>query len=51
MEVIMRSWLKIIAIVFLASSLFLGSISCNTMHGMGEDIEAAGEEIEEEASD
>lgn len=41
---------KIIALTFI---LLLGGgllTGCNTMEGFGEDVESAGEEIEEEAS-
>ena len=47
----MKPWIKIIAILFLGASLFTATIGCNTFEGMGEDIEAAGGAIEEEASD
>ncbi|MCF8106882.1 MAG: entericidin A/B family lipoprotein [Desulfohalobiaceae bacterium] len=47
----MRPWIKIIATLFLAVGLFAGTVGCNTFEGMGEDIQSAGESIEEEASD
>lgn len=37
---------------FLLGLVFVGGLSgCNTMEGAGEDVEAAGEKIEEEAED
>lgn len=39
---------KLIAILLLMSLSFL-TFSCNTMQGMGEDVEAAGEKIQEAA--
>jgi len=43
--------LTIRALLLIALTLFIGSISvgCNTMEGMGEDIQRGGEEIEDAA--
>ncbi len=37
--------------VFLLSSLCFGFVGCNTLEGIGQDVESTGEAIEEEASD
>lgn len=37
--------------LFSAFVAHLGLVGCNTLEGAGEDIERAGEELEEEASD
>ena len=36
---------------FIAGSLALVAAGCNTTEGFGEDLQSAGEEIEEEAED
>ena len=41
--------LRYIALIVLGMALFLSS--CNTMRGVGQDLEEAGQEIEEEASE
>ncbi len=43
--------LTIRTLLLIALTLFIGSISvgCNTMEGMGEDIQRGGEEIEDAA--
>lgn len=43
-------WLKRVGVMSLAVSL-LALNGCNTMRGLGEDIEEGGEEIQEEAID
>lgn len=37
--------------LFAALALFFGAAACNTVEGMGQDVEATGEAIEEEAND
>jgi predicted small secreted protein len=37
--------------VFIAGSLALVAAACNTTEGFGEDLQSAGEEIEEEAQE
>ena len=39
---------KLVIIVMLASLSFL-TVSCNTMQGVGEDLEAAGEKIQQKS--
>ena len=41
-------WMKAVALLFCGSMLLAG---CNTMEGMGEDTEEAGEAMEEEAEE
>lgn len=43
----MRNTKKLIAVLFLALFSSASLTACNTMAGLGEDIEEAGEEIEE----
>lgn len=38
-------------LVVLGGVVALGAAGCNTMEGLGEDVEQTGEAIEEEASD
>lgn len=47
----MNQTVKLILVLFLGLSLFAGTLGCNTIEGMGKDLEAAGEAIEKEASD
>jgi predicted small secreted protein len=44
----MKSLKKMIVVLMIVSLGFL-TVSCNTMKGMGEDVEAAGEKIQEQA--
>ncbi len=43
----MRNYKRLIAVLFLALFSSASLTACNTMAGLGEDIEEAGEEIEE----
>ncbi len=44
--------MKLLSKCFFLALIFLGSLSaCNTIEGMGEDIEATGEAIDEEAEE
>ena len=43
----MRDYKRLIAVLFLALFSSASLTACNTMAGLGEDIEEAGEEIEE----
>lgn len=43
----MRNTKKLIAVLFLALFSSASLTACNTMAGLGEDIEEAGDEIEE----
>jgi len=45
----MRKLLKNLLIILILISLSFFTISCNTMQGIGEDLETAGEEIQETA--
>lgn len=45
----MKSGVVRISVALLFVLMVLGLAACNTMEGFGEDVEAAGEEIEEEA--
>ncbi|HKJ99699.1 MAG TPA: entericidin A/B family lipoprotein [Desulfotignum sp.] len=45
MQKLLKNWITILLLM----SLGFFSVSCNTMQGMGEDVEAAGEEIQETA--
>jgi len=47
----MKKLWKTIAVLSLISILFAGTLGCNTLEGLGQDVEQAGEEIEEEASE
>mgnify|MGYP006307541071 FL=1 len=47
----MNQTVKLILVLFLDLSLFAGTLGCNTIEGMGKDLEAAGEAIKKEASD
>ena len=47
----MQKIISFIFAVFLLGSLCSGFVGCNTMQGIGQDVESAGEAIEEEASD
>lgn len=42
------SWLRILVLTIATSSLF-GLSACNTVEGMGKDIQKAGEKIEDAA--
>jgi entericidin B len=43
--------MKLFLKIFLALAFVLGFSACNTIEGMGEDIEAVGETIDEEAEE
>ena len=43
----MRDYKRLIAVLFLALFSSASLTACNTMAGLGEDIEEAGDEIEE----
>ena len=43
----MRNYKRLISVLFLALFSSASLTACNTMAGLGEDIEEAGEEIEE----
>jgi len=43
----MRKLVKNFITILLLVSLCFFTVSCNTMQGMGEDVEAAGEKIQE----
>ncbi|HEU4813638.1 MAG TPA: entericidin A/B family lipoprotein [Xanthomonadaceae bacterium] len=43
----MRNYKRLIAVLFLALFSSASLTACNTMAGLGEDIEEAGDEIEE----
>jgi predicted small secreted protein len=45
----MKNFLKSMIIILMLTSLSFLTVSCNTMQGMGEDVEAAGEKIQEKA--
>ena len=45
----MQKLLKNLIIIFLLMSLSFFTVSCYTMQGMGEDVESAGEGIEDAA--
>ncbi len=45
----MQKLLKNLITILLLMSLGFLTVSCNTIQGMGEDVEAAGEEIQETA--
>jgi predicted small secreted protein len=45
----MRKIVKNFIAILLIVSLSFFTVSCNTMQGMGEDVEAAGEKIQETA--
>ncbi len=45
----MRSFLKNLVIILMLISLNFLMVSCNTMQGMGEDVESAGESIQDSA--
>ncbi len=47
MEKIMKSWMKIAGV----SVLTLMMAACNTIEGVGQDVESAGDEIEETANE
>jgi predicted small secreted protein len=38
---------RIILLAFAAATLVLGSVGCRTAHGAGEDLERAGQKIQE----
>jgi predicted small secreted protein len=42
---------RTIAQAFIAGSLAFAAAACNTTEGFGEDLQSAGEEIEEEAQE
>ncbi|MFO7912936.1 MAG: entericidin A/B family lipoprotein [Desulfotignum sp.] len=43
MQKLLKNWIAILLLM----SLGFFTVSCNTMQGMGEDMEAAGEKIQE----
>ncbi len=45
----MKNFLKNMIIIVMLASLSFLTVSCNTMQGMGEDLEAGGEKIQEKA--
>ncbi|MFO7875375.1 MAG: entericidin A/B family lipoprotein [Desulfovermiculus sp.] len=47
----MKRIISLIALLILGGMLMSATVGCNTMAGMGEDIESGGEAIEEEAED
>ena len=47
----MKRIISLIALLFLGGMLLTSTVGCNTMAGMGQDIESAGEAIEEEAEE
>lgn len=47
----MKSTIRALTALMLASAFCFSLTACNTMEGAGEDIEAAGEEIQEEADE
>lgn len=50
MNMIKNSLLRVLAVLFLASGL--GSLAaCNTVDGMGKDMQAGGREVREEANE
>jgi predicted small secreted protein len=46
----LERWIRSLGLAS-AAALLLGLAGCNTIEGVGEDIEAAGDAIEDEASD
>ena len=47
----MQKIIIFLSVIFLFGSLSVGLLGCNTMEGVGKDMQGAGEAIEEEASD
>ena len=47
----MKKIIIFLSVVFLFGSLSFGMLGCNTIEGVGEDMQGAGQAIEEEASD
>lgn len=47
----MKQIVTLIAMLCICGMLLTSTVGCNTMAGMGQDIESAGEAIEEEAED
>jgi predicted small secreted protein len=47
----MQKFIIFLSVIALFGSLSVGLLGCNTMEGVGEDMQGAGEAIEEEASD
>ncbi|MEX1314015.1 MAG: entericidin A/B family lipoprotein [Desulfotignum sp.] len=45
----MKRFLKNVTIIVMLISLSFLTVSCNTMQGLGKDLEAAGEKIQEKA--
>jgi predicted small secreted protein len=45
----MKSLLKNLVIIVMLASLSFLTVSCNTMQGVGEDLETAGEKIQQKA--
>jgi predicted small secreted protein len=45
----MKNLLKNLVIIVMFASLSFLTVSCNTMKGVGEDLEAAGEKIQQKA--
>ncbi|MEX1298175.1 MAG: entericidin A/B family lipoprotein, partial [Desulfotignum sp.] len=45
----MNRFLKNVTIIVMLISLSFLTVSCNTMQGLGKDLEAAGEKIQEKA--
>jgi predicted small secreted protein len=50
-EAVMKQIVTLIAMLCICGMLLTSTVGCNTMAGMGQDIESAGEAIEEEAED
>ena len=47
----MKRFISLLALLCLGGMLLTATVGCHTMAGMGEDIESAGETIEEEAEE
>ena len=47
----MKRFISLLALLCLGGMLLTATVGCNTMAGMGEDIESAGEAMEEEAEE
>lgn len=46
-----KNWMRVLSLLLVGGFLLPALSGCNTMKGLGEDMEAAGEAIQSEADD